>query len=611
MAQWLPALFVFVPALYWFLAPPPPPAADTEVRLERHRNLGKAFYENPTTQKESVAEFRQALAIAPNSARERLNYGLALLRAGQIPEGTAELLRVQKQDPKLPHTWFNLGIVYKKAGEADKAIPQLERFAQLVPDDPIGHYNLASVYKLGGRAQDALKEFARASELDPELAAPHFQLYNAYRTGGQQDEARKELARFQEIKKHQEGAAIPEDIEWNAWAEILDIAHDQPSSPERAGAVAFEARKIAGAADGGMLLDMNGDGRLHVVTWSSDGLRVDGVSATQGVSNVEFSAAGDFNNDGLPDLAVITTTGPLLLKNTGKGRFEKLANSGIPEGKFHAAVWIDYDHDYDLDLILLGDKPALFRNAGTAGFEDRTADFPFAAAASAAISGAVIRVLPDTKGFDLIVSYTNGTGTLFRDRLQGHYTSENLDTLPAGSSQLHVADTDNDSYMDVLFERDGSVWRLPNRGGRFVAPEKIEQAASPIPADLQNGGVVAPVSTASLPAGCRAADYGDINDDGWNDLLCINSQDHSAVVLTNKTGAAGKNHFIRVRLAGVKNLKTAPYSEIEVKAGPRYQKRLYRDRTCHFRHRDRNGGRYSSHHMAERSYSERNQAAGK
>src|SRR4029077_6547299 len=86
-----------------------------EEKLWRHRNLGKAFYENPTTQTQAVAEFKAALDLAPDSARERLNYGLALLRAGKTEEGVAELLRVQKQDPKLPHTWFNLGIVYRKA----------------------------------------------------------------------------------------------------------------------------------------------------------------------------------------------------------------------------------------------------------------------------------------------------------------------------------------------------------------------------------------------------------------------------------------------------------------------------------------------------------------
>ena len=71
-------------------------------RLWHHRNLGKAFYENPTTQKEAVAEFKKALDLAPGSARERVNYGLALLRAGQTKEGVAELEKAQRQDPKIP-----------------------------------------------------------------------------------------------------------------------------------------------------------------------------------------------------------------------------------------------------------------------------------------------------------------------------------------------------------------------------------------------------------------------------------------------------------------------------------------------------------------------------
>ncbi len=93
-----------------------------EDRLSQHRNLGKAFYENPTTQAEAVVEFKKALDLAPNSVREKLNYGLALLRAGK-PEGVAQLKDVQRRDPKLPHTWFNLGIYYKKSGDSDAARP--------------------------------------------------------------------------------------------------------------------------------------------------------------------------------------------------------------------------------------------------------------------------------------------------------------------------------------------------------------------------------------------------------------------------------------------------------------------------------------------------------
>src|ERR1035441_4393061 len=46
-------------------------------RLGRFRNLGKAFYENPTTQPQAVDEFKKALDLAPNSAPEHVNYRLA------------------------------------------------------------------------------------------------------------------------------------------------------------------------------------------------------------------------------------------------------------------------------------------------------------------------------------------------------------------------------------------------------------------------------------------------------------------------------------------------------------------------------------------------------
>jgi hypothetical protein len=54
----------------------------TDEALWRHRNLGKAFYENSATQYEAVGEFKKAFDLAPDSVREQINYGLALMRAG-------------------------------------------------------------------------------------------------------------------------------------------------------------------------------------------------------------------------------------------------------------------------------------------------------------------------------------------------------------------------------------------------------------------------------------------------------------------------------------------------------------------------------------------------
>src|SRR5947209_241444 len=133
------ALAVLAAAAVLALAAPAPPAslAPSTEELWRHRNLGKAFYENPTTEAQAVEELKKALDLAPGSARERLNYGLALLKAGKVDQGIAELLAVQKQDPSIPHTWFNLGIAWKKASDYDRARGQLERMVALVPDEPV------------------------------------------------------------------------------------------------------------------------------------------------------------------------------------------------------------------------------------------------------------------------------------------------------------------------------------------------------------------------------------------------------------------------------------------------------------------------------------------
>src|SRR5690242_1280355 len=146
-------------ALQAFRQAPGPASANNQEKLTEYRNLGKAFYENPTTQAQAVDAFKKALDLAPNSTREQLNYGLALLRDAKNQEAIAMLEKVQKEDPSLPHTWFNLGIYYKRDGQFDRALEQLLQMSKLVPSEPITHYNIGSIYKLQNHPDLALKEF--------------------------------------------------------------------------------------------------------------------------------------------------------------------------------------------------------------------------------------------------------------------------------------------------------------------------------------------------------------------------------------------------------------------------------------------------------------------
>jgi Flp pilus assembly protein TadD len=385
-----------------------------ENALERHRNLGKAFYENPTTKQEAVEEFKQARAIAPNSAREKLNYALALLKAeGHEQEAVQLLEEVQRQDPSLPHTWFNLGIYYKRRGDANKAIAQFEGMIARTPNEAIAHYQVGTLYRQVNRNADAQKQFETAAALDPQLAAARFQLYNLYRLAGNAEQAKSYLTEFQRLQTLQKTWVIPEDVEWCDYAEIYD---PRPAS---------EKTTVATATAESALIDSTGSGQIDLLTWSSQGIKLllhgqqpaaaTGLEAITGVIDV---APGDFDNDGLMDLCVLTAAGPQLYRNTG-GKFVRQP-AKLPARRFDRAVWIDYDHDYDLDLVLLGPEPALLRNQGPAGWEDRTGDFPFVK--GQVTSAEKLRILPDSKAFDLAVFYKDHPPVLYRDRLGGRYT---------------------------------------------------------------------------------------------------------------------------------------------------------------------------------------------
>jgi tetratricopeptide (TPR) repeat protein len=569
--------------------------ADPNEELWHHRNLGKAFYENPTTQLLAVDEFKKALDLAPDSAHERVNYGLALLRAGKTQEGVTELQKAQKQDPSIPHTWFNLGIAYKRDSEYERAIEQFEGMIKLVPDEAVSHYNLAVLYKLTGRQDEALKEFEAAARLDPNLAGPHFQLYNTYRAANRADEGARELAAFQAIKKRQAGAAVPEDLEWSFFAEIYETqepkAEDlQPAQPK------FQDQVLPGrldaASSGLAVLDAGGDGHADLLAWSRDGALLfkrgstpadnAGLGDLKGIISI---AAGDFNNDGFADLCVLTGSGAFLYENK-KGTFQK-SPVALTQGRYSDAVWIDYDHDGDLDLFLLGEKCALMRNNGSAGFSDQTSDFPFVS--GRAVDGVLYDLITDTPGKDLVVVYQDRPAVLYKDKLAGKYEAMPLEVLPAGGKNVFAYDINGDGSTDIAAVYPAGVRIILNHNGRLEAASAPDGARGPIAlADFDNRALADLFASGSIfrgqgqgrfassgtggPWDSAAVATSDFNEDGRVDVVRI-AADGSIHLLINQTETP--NRWLRASLLGVKNAKLAPGAIIEVKAGPYYQKRTY------------------------------------
>jgi len=573
--------------------------AANEERLWRQRNLGKALFETPTTQAQSVAELKKALDLAPDSVRERINYGIALLRTGNTEAAIPELLKAQKQDPSLPYTWFNLGIAYKRQAQYEDAIRQFQGFIKLLPDEPVAHYNLGLMYNLTNREADALKEFETAAALDDKLVAPRFQIYNMYRLLGRDAEAKKALAAFQDAKARQKAADDSEDMDWCYWAELYDPIEAQGAGRDTspAATLAFDAKKLPGAVDaasaGMQLIDLEGDGKTDLIVWSNNGILVYGEgtkpvanSGLENIKNVRGVAAGDFDNDGLADLCVVTASGAGLYRNV-KGRFEKQA-AELPAGDYETAVWLDYDHEYDADLMLLGKSSVLLRNEGGGKFQEEK--FPFEK--GHAIAAVTFRVVPDAKTWDLAISYADRSGVLYRDQMRSVFKAEPLDAIPAGARALQAVDANNDSWMDLAFSTSKGPGLAMSDKGRFSAVRMPEtKAAGAVFADVENRGVqdliagdsvyrnegragafAAGRAAAGLPNAIAFA-AADFDGDGRVDLAAV-MPDGTVQLAFNRT--ATKNNWISVSLAGIKNMKLGADSEIEVKTGQQYEKKIYR-----------------------------------
>jgi hypothetical protein len=206
---------------------------------------------------------------------------------------------------------------------------------------------------------------------------------------------------------------------------------------------------------------------------------------------------------------------------------------------------------------VLGDQQLLLRNQGAAGFVDKSTEFPFAG--GAAVDAVATRLLPDTRGFDLIVSYAEGGGAVYRDLLLGKYAREPLPSLPAGARHLVVGDVDQDSVLDLVYSVGDAVkWSSGLKKMTDVAGMK----GPAVIADLRNDGRF------EIVAGAAALDF---NGDGKTDL--VEKRDTGWVERVNVTPVLNK--VLRVTLEGVKNIRTAPGSELEVRAGGLYQKKIY------------------------------------
>ena len=231
----------------------------------------------------------------------------------------------------------------------------------------------------------------------------------------------------------------------------------------------------AGVPHSVVVADLRKNGRLDIVTGGAFALSVllnegkgkfeDGIT-TPVPNSGNCAASADFNGDGIPDLAVPTTTGTVILLGTGKANPPYTTGATIPLSSPGCPITGDLNNDGIVDLL---------QPAGSLG------------------------------GVGVYLGKGDGTFTL-------------ASVIPVGvANNIVLGDFNHDGIPDVATS--SNQFALGNGDGTFQTP-------IPIIADPPNGGF-------------NWIAAGDVNNDGWTDLMAAQPEFCCAalyVLLNNQQG---------------------------------------------------------------------------
>ncbi len=331
------------------------------------------------------------------------------------------------------------------------------------------------------------------------------------------------------------------------------------------GTAAGDERKVGA---GTCFLDMDADGDLDLFVANYLAFSYD-MEVTHSLRGVPI----------YPDPSRFPPWPANLFRNNGDGTFTdvgKKSNVALSLGRGMGMVCADYDNDGDTDIFVNNDGPPgnfLFRNDGTGAFEEvgTLSGVTYDAAGLAHGSMGV-----DSGDFDndgrldfYVTSYQDQLATLFRNLGEGFFddvtqpTGAGLGSLNYVTWGCSLVDLDNDGHKDVFF---ACGHLIDNIDG---LDDSTSYRAPPVVLHNMGSGRFTNVSE-SCGDGTRQASVGrgaaldDLDNDGRVDVV-INNSRRPPTVLRNESETG--NHWIQVRLRGVKSNRDGVGARVTVVAG--------------------------------------------
>ena len=637
IAVWALALLAGIPAFC-------DPQTHFDAEAIQLNNRGVALMGQQFTER-AADSFAAAYRKDPRLAQAAINEGIALLAQQKLEQAKEWFRKAIAIDAKNPQAWYNLGLAQHAGNELTDAVASFQEAVKLDPRDADSWYFEGASYEEMRQFDKAIEVFEKTLEINPLHASAEFGLARALQRTGHTAEAREHFERFQHLTSTKISSAL--GLSYGEQGHYSTVtAVEEPETIERAMipvrlvAQTIDTPNRAGAAHwtttgGACMIDALGSGQMDLVLMQTGDAAIRVLHNRGGGSFEELDAAamglkasgravacavGDYDGDGLNDLAVALDDRVLLFHNLGHGKFKDVsARSGIvPRNRPSGITFVDYDHDGDLDLLLTGaplkpgdESNVLWRNNGDGTFTEQTE--PTGLGGSGKTAAAILTDFNNDRAVDLAVTGDGPSPLLYVNPREGKYPEQPLYEgvkLPP-TVGIAVLDYNKDGWMDIAVTHAGApgltLWRnveAPDHIGR-----RFERVALPLrgavrgwgltPVDIDNDGwidlaAIVETTTGSqvkvfrnrgdgtfedvsralglaavklkAPRGLIAAD---VFGDGAPDLIV--TQENAPPVLLRNVGAS-KNHFVRLDLTGYADNKTALGVKVEVFANGLWQK---------------------------------------